>query len=72
MPLMRNGRLEADRDEGETRERLDRERCKRGVCVRERERKREKAGERCCEGVGTARATEASIIHSVTGRCAFT
>lgn len=51
MPLMRNGRLEADRDEGETRERLDRERCKRGVCVRERERESErKAGERCCEG----------------------
>jgi hypothetical protein len=47
---MRNGRLEADRDEGETRERLDRERCKRGVCVRERERKREKSGREMLRG----------------------
>lgn len=43
-------------------------------CVREREREkaREKRERDAARGVGTARATEASIIHSVTGRCVFT
>lgn len=45
------------------------ERC---VCEREREKAREKRERDAARGVGTARATEASIIHSVTGRCAFT
>lgn len=50
------------------------ERDAREVCEREREREkaREKRERDAARGVGTARATEASIIHSVTGRCVFT